>query len=253
MKNSVTLFVTLLILTTLIGCGGGGGSSIPQESAAQIFVDYLNDDPDHEYHVVKATTAQGGQWIVISRGDYNGTQTCINGICSPTIVNTSYYAIDIDKYSNTGYALDYFYANSLGVNFDSGSGLYVDSFGNKYEKQGSVIKDLNVLGAEANAVKQFIYANEIQAKLGLSNERSLTMAKMGMDLQYLAKKNGGKVSDRDAAAFEQFAFGGVKIKSVMEHIQAGNIAALEKDKETIANANGISADDVATLIMQSHF
>ena len=256
MKNRISIIMALGLTLILSSCGGGGGGN--DQSAADIFVQSLNSlDASSLYQVVKATTVRGGSWIVLSKGDPITVCNDPNdpNSCYLDSVNNLNFAIDLSDPSRGAYGNDALFFNStaLGVGFDGSTGLYFDVYGNKYEKQGEVIKDLNVLGAEANSIKQFMYANEIQAKLGLSAERSITMAKMGMDLQYLAKKNGGTVSDKDAAAFEQFAFGGVKVKSVVEHMQSGNTAALDKDKETIANANGISADDVTTLILKSHF
>ena len=72
-------------------------------------------------------------------------------------------------------------------------------------------------------------------------------------MQVLAKNNGGRVSTKDSEAFEKFAFGGVKMKNIIEHVQSGNMEAFEADKKKIADTNGLTSDDVNYLLQKFKF
>ena len=251
MRNILPLLPLALTLI-LAACNGGGSTETP----GQMFVNDLNNvDANYVYQLVKENTYRGGAWLVVSQSQFyvSCTDPGNTNTCQNIPYKTFNYAVDLNDPTRGSYgnSANFFNGTSLGVGFDPGSGYFFDMYGNWYEKQGSVIKDLNVLGAKAEQVKQAIYATEIQNRYGLSNERSFALAKMGLDMQYLAKKNGGTLAAKDSEAFEKFAFGGVKVKSMMEHMQTGDSAALQKDKEAIARANGISVDDVAYLLMKS--
>jgi hypothetical protein len=245
--------VSALSLAFLAGCNGGGASD-----PATDFVNSLNSiDPSYQYQLVKSTTNRGGNWIVVSQSSFyvDCTDPAVQSTCRNIPVATNNFAIDFSDPTKGSYAndVDFFNNAGLGVGYNNSTGLYFDQYGNTYEKRGGVIKDINVLGAQAQTLKKAIYAREIMARYGLSEERSLSLAKMGMDLQYLAKKNGGTLAQKDKDAFEKFAFGGVKVSEMREHLQTGNAAALKQDKEAIARANQITTDDVSYLLEHARF
>lgn len=247
--NWILAGATLAALGTQLTSCGGGGSSNP----AQVFVDKLNAlDAIYLYDLVKQNTQRGGGWIIVSRSEtyQSCTDPADSTTCQTIPYNTNNFAVDLNDATRGSYSNNrtFFNGTSLGVGYNSSTHLYFDQYGNTYSKQGETVKDLNVLGAKADQVRREIYARELQSQYGLSVERSYALAKMGTDLQYLAKKNGGTVSEKDAAAFEQFAFGGVKVKNMIAHVQSGNFAAFNKDKEVIAKANGLSMEDVSFLI-----
>lgn len=250
MKNRTARMVVGAITSILVACGGGGSSPSP----AEVFVSKLNSqDYKHIYQLVKSATARGGSWIIVSQSEYY--QDCyydVNNVqqCTTVPTFTDNYAINLDDPTRSGYGNDnaFFLGTGLGVGYNKSTGYYFDQYGNQYSKQGGVIKDLNVLGAKAEEVKRAIYATEIQNRFGLSSERSFAMAKMGMNLQALAARNGGKIPAKDQVAFEKFAFGGLDMKTIQSHIQTGDTAAFARDKEVIANANGITVEDVSYLI-----
>lgn len=223
------LGTALAIGVIVVACGGGGGGT--SLTYAQRWVRSLNaDDPFSTYTLVKDPTSQKG-YIVVSTG-------------------TEYRAVYMDGYLSSPYTnyADYFNNESIWV-YSSGNGYYKDFWGNLYETTQSSTKDLEKAAALVEELQADKVAETLANDYGLSEKRSLQVARLTMEWNKLSKKRS--VTDADADAFSTQVLGfslSDGIKAVRRAEKEGKKDKLDALIERAAQTNGISPEHVNDLI-----
>lgn len=232
-----TAFATMM----LMACGGGGGNSstggvyLSHGEVADEFVHRMNLDHGYDMEIVKTNTQQY-DYIVVYDYDLD-----------------TYDAYYLGGYNPGEDLLDYLYYNDDLFYYDLdpiGNGYYEDYFtGVIFEKTQPTSKDLLKMKALKEAVQIKSSAEHIAAEYGLSESRSMEVAKLSK-LWKNTPKDRMTDQDHDHFAKEVLGYSITEYKQAAKQMQAGDKSHLKRLVNGTADYNGTTPEDVNDIIKE---
>ena len=200
---------------------------------ANEFVNNLTSDPNafDAFLLEKVDTIRGGGWILVE--DVFGEMR----------------AVDIYSAIRDGYSwdLDYFVDHSKPVDYNGG-GVWEDYDGHLYDEGVTSKKDLEKLAFDLEKLKVEALGESFSERFGLSEERGLKVAGMVSNWKKVSKTRDLTEADADAFSKRLLGFNlnaGIK---AMNEFNAGKIQDLETLITTAAKTNGVSPEQMNTII-----
>jgi hypothetical protein len=181
----------------------------------------------------------------------------------PSIV----FAVDISNYI---YGTDYNTYLSANTGFynlsDNGDGTYrcvsgtCFSYGGApassdmvFEKTNGSVKDLEKAAAFAESFKVDRLADGLKSQYGLSEERSIKVAKLATSWEKLSKTRALTNADADAFAKELAGVNFSEIDSAVKGMTEGNLNDMNTIIAKAADVNGTSIENMSSIIMKLFF
>lgn len=232
--------VALVAAFALVGCGGGGsggsstgGSYMTHSQIAADFVYRLNIDAGYDVELVKTNTLQYN-YIVVYDYDYG-----------------TYDAYDLTGYNPGEDVVSFLYRNESDFYYDlipRTDGLYEDYYtGILFEKTTLTSTDRLKMAALEEGIKVKKAAEVLNTKFGLSQERSLEVAKLATNLSKVAPENRSvELVDRYTAAITGHSY--TEFQRAMLKQATGDSSQLDAMIESTAQFNGILPEQVNQLI-----
>jgi hypothetical protein len=122
-----------------------------------------------------------------------------------------------------------------------------------FEKTGGSVKDMEKAAAFAESFKVDRLANGLASQYGLSEERSLKVAKLASSWEKLAKTRGLTNADADAFANELAGVNFTQIDSAVKNMAQGNLDDFNSLIVKAADVNGTSIENMSSIIMKLFF
>ena len=181
----------------------------------------------------------------------------------PTIV----FAIDVSNYVYGTDFNTYLASNSGFYNLsDNGNGTYSCNSGSCYtyggmptsstmvfEKTNGSVKDLEKVAAFAEGFKVDRLADGLKSQYGLSEERSIKVAKLATSWEKLAKTRALTNADADAFAKELAGVNFSEIDSAVKGMSEGNLNDMNTVIAKAADVNGTSIENMSSIITKLFF
>lgn len=229
--------VALFLVTALVACGGGGGGStstggtyLTHEQLATEFVRRVNLDLGYDIEMVKVNTLQY-DYIVVYDWDYGTYDAYYIGD----------YNVGESLYNYVNSWENYFYYDLI----PEGGNTYRDYWtGTRFEKTNVSGKDLTTAKAFAQELAITKAAKSVHAKYGLSEEKSLDVARFAYKLQ-TAEKGTYKMSDYDSFAKE---LTGSTITEFQNDFKEGKVVSLAERIQKASEVTGMGPEAMNTLI-----
>ncbi len=228
--------LAVLALSTMIACGGGGGSTstggyyMSHSEVAKEFVRRVNIDLGWDVSLVKTNTLQY-DYIVVYDYDY-GTYD-------------AYYIGNYNAGENlSSYVNFYNYKFYYDLVPESGNTYYDWYTGIRFQKAAASSKNLSVVKAFKQDLAIVKAAEKVHAKYGLSEEKSLEVARFAYNVQ--SKPEGTyKMAD-----FDNFTkrLTGSTITEFQSDLKSGNILSLNDRIQKAAQETGMGPENMNKLI-----
>lgn len=181
----------------------------------------------------------------------------------PSIV----FAVDVSNYVYGTDYNTYLSSNSGFYNLsDNGNGTYSCNTGTCYtyggapasstmvfEKTGGSVKDLEKAAAFVEGFKVERLADGLTSQYGLSEDRSIKVAKLATSWEKLAKTRALTNADADAFAKELAGVNFAEIDSAVKGISEGNLNDMNTVIAKAADMNGTSIENMSSIIMKLFF
>jgi len=231
------------------GTGGGGGTYVPTHAElASDFVQKMNNELGYDVSLVKTNTEQYG-YIVVQ--DYDAVDYDIYGNLLP--VYDAYYINDYDLNSDIDqYLVDYdadifYYLDDLFNGTFEGYDPVFDEYLIFEETQISS-KDLEKVGGMLAEIKVSKAAEKLAAEFGLSEERSMSVAKMASQWEKVSKKRAMTTADADAFSKGMLGVSLTAVKDAYTESLQGNDSMMAELLEEAALVNGTSPEHMNDLM-----
>lgn len=234
--KTLKALLALAIVTSLVACGGGGGSTstggvyFTHAQLAQEFVRRVNIDLGWDVELVKTNTLKY-DYIVVYDWDYGTYDAYYIGTYNPGENLGSYVNWNKNK----------FYYDLIP---ESGNTYYDWYTGTRFEKAGASSKNLTVVKAFKQDLAIVKAAEKVRAKYGLSEEKSLDVARFAYNIQ---AKPAGTYKNSD---FDKFAkeLTGSTITDFQNDFKSGNLISLTERIQKAAETTGMGPENMSTLI-----
>lgn len=231
--------VALVAAFALVGCGGGGGGTstggtyFTHSQLAQDFVYRLNVDAGYDVELVKTNTLQYN-YIVVYDYDYG-----------------TYDAYDLTGYNPGEDIVSFLNWNESDFYYDlipNANGTYEDYYtGILFEKTTVTSTDRLKMAALEEGVKIKKAAEVLNTQFGLSQERSLEVAKLATNLAKVSPENRTvELVDRYTQAITGHTY--TQFQRAMLKKETGDASMLNSMIEDAAQMNGILPEQVNNLI-----
>lgn len=228
-----------IIMVTLIvaSCHNATTPANTLNSNARNFVNNLVADSGYSenFYVLKAPTDQGSGWVVVQDGF--GDIYTINIYDS----NLRYsYGSDLSYFDNQAIPATYI-----------GGGYYQDIDGFIYEETSASAKDLEKMGVAMENLNNAKFGKDISEKFGLSEERSLDVAKMVSSYKKLSKSRAMTESDADSFMVKLLGTDAKTTMDAFNDLKEGNAEKFDSVLEQAAKVNGTSPETVRAIISET--
>ena len=239
-KNRSSIMLFLLIW--LISCGKDpyGPPATIKAYDANRFVEQLNHDAyAFEYfHLVKPQTNEYGGWIVVDyykEGNFSKS-----------------YAVNVDWFEKSNYPTSLGYYewwkdSSIAVKYNQRDGLYYGG-GYKFEEKVASIKDLEKIANKIEVLNRYKISNHLTNRYGLSEERSLQIAKLAQNWKKVSKKR--QMSEADSKKFFERVVG-VSFVSTIEALNLksqGDQTSFDALIEKASEYNGVDPESFKEIL-----
>jgi len=255
MKKTKVLFVVLCLLG-LIGCRNHN-----TEDNRAVLLETLNnmseesgwlDETDEGWVLVKsAGHGDNKNWAVFYSHDWDEYYAVNMNAYNDAMKS----GLPIDTFLDAGYASSYTGENNgpnstvYWVEESVDSGFFISDYtGMIFEERNSTNKDLELIGSFLEKKNLQVKAASLEAKFGLSQERSLEVAKLVRNVSEIRKNRGVTSKDLDAFSQKLLGFNVDKALKAYEKLAQGEGQSWEALMEKAAQTNDISPESMKEII-----
>ena len=195
--------------------------------------------------VVKDKTLRGGSWVVIQITDQvTGDSWFVAG-------NLENYkpGMTVDELVAAGFEQEWIspYTTTDGTVVPN---VYVDGNGYLYEKTSASTKDLEKVAAFAEASAIAKTSEKLASQFGLSDERSLQVAKLVNNFSKISKNRAVTAADADSFSKELLGTDYAAFVNALNASQEGNSSMLNNLMEKAAQTNGVSPEHMEQIVSE---
>lgn len=237
--NKLGKVISLVAVMALTACGGGGGGTstggtyFTHEELAREFVYRMNVDEGYDLELVKDNTLQY-DYIVVYDWDLDSYDAYYIGAYNPG-ENLWNYLDD--------YAYDFYY-DLIPIGFNE----YEDyDTGIIFEKTAPTPKDRLTMAALEETVMVKKAAKTLNAKFGMSQERSKEVAELAV-IWHKAPKDRMTDADHDDFATNVLGHSITDYKAAVEKQMAGDASDLNAMIADTAKLNGLSPEKANQIV-----
>jgi hypothetical protein len=179
---------------------------------------------------------------------------------------TIYYAIDISQYTAGTDANTYAMTHEIYANLtNNGNGTFSCNVGTCFNVSGAISssmvfeqtaansKDLDKAAAFAEAFAVDKMAANLSAEFGLSEERSLKVAKLAASWEKLSKSRALTNADADAFSYELTGVSIDDMENAEKAMMSGSMTELNSVIAKAAEVNGTSSENMSAIMMKLFF
>jgi len=240
------LLLVTALLTTLVSCKQSG-SNPSQSDLVNGFMDQLAQEygSGYSYEFVKAGQ-DNSSFLVFTiwdgSTDYNFAVDFSNYRLGQSFYD---YASTHTYFGGLTYYSDGTFSCSTGCHKFDDSPAYTSM---TFEKTSGSTKDLEKAAAFAEAMAVESSAQKMAAEFGLSEERSLKVAKLSQSWQKLSKSRALTDSDANAFSKELVGVDVSKVKAAAQAVKEGSSNQMDEVLQRAAEVNGTTSENMAQIM-----
>ena len=202
-------------------------------------------------------------WTTVKFGKDNGNFVVFSGVNGSV---TTYYALDISNYTAGTGLIAYITTNTFYAYLTSnGNGTYSCNAGTcqnlsgptsstmVFEKTTASSKDLDKAAALVESYRVETMAANLASEFGLSNDRSIEVAKLAASWSKLAKTRALTNSDADAFAQQLAGVNFAQINSADQAMMNGSMNEMNAIITKAAEVNGTTSENMSAIMTKLFF